>query len=145
MRYSFSGTVSPTELHKQLLVAYICEEMGDCTEVTTGLAPGIDTLAMLHCHDIFPNALHRVIIPAGKINEKALDYADEHGFEILEAPLSRHPYRPRNIMLVQFCDKLVAVPEGPEHAFRRSGTWMTVRIARAHSTPVEVLHSRRPK
>jgi len=40
------------------------------------------------------------------------------------------PYRDRNQIIVDRCELLVAVPEGLESQHPRSGTWMTVRMAR---------------
>lgn len=53
-----------------------------------------------------------------------------------------HPvedYRVRNQMIADRCDVLVAVPEGPESQFPRSGTWMTVRMARKQDKPIIVI------
>ena len=48
-------------------------------------------------------------------------------------------YRSRNTDIVRCVDVLWAFPEGPEDAFPRSGTWMTVRIARRLGVPVVVI------
>lgn len=48
-------------------------------------------------------------------------------------------YRARNIDIVVDSDHLWAFPSGVESAQPRSGTWMTVRIARRMGVPVEVV------
>lgn len=129
MRYSFSGTINPTQALLDVLRADI-EDMSDGTEFTTGLAIGIDSEAMMGCHRRWPEAIHRVVVPSGLFNSESLAYAKRHGFVIEHAPKTNHPFRPRNELLVAHCDLLRAYPEGHEEAHLRSGTWMTVRIAR---------------
>lgn len=137
MRYSFSGTVSPDSRLRRVLLNVV-ERLRDPTEITTGLADGIDTEAMLAAYHLYPDALHRVVVPRGPFNKDALAFAKSHGFAVIYAPERAHPYRPRNLLLVQYADELEALPEGPEKAHPRSGTWMTVRIAHDHGVPVKV-------
>lgn len=58
------------------------------------------------------------------------------GWEILHREKS---YAARNQEIVDACDVLIAVPEKPESAAPRSGTWMTVRKARKAHKPVIIL------
>jgi predicted Rossmann fold nucleotide-binding protein DprA/Smf involved in DNA uptake len=53
---------------------------------------------------------------------------------------SPEPYRARNQRLVALCDRLIAFPAWPEvdGRSRRSGTWMTIRLARAAGRPVAI-------
>ena|SRR5580765_2940059 len=57
-----------------------------------------------------------------------------------QLPGGSESYRARNARLVALCDSLVAFPAWPERDSRslRSGTWMTVRLARAAGKPVTV-------
>lgn len=49
------------------------------------------------------------------------------------------PYLARNEAIVAGSDVLVAVPEGPEKDYPRSGTWATVRRARKAGIPIYVI------
>lgn len=49
------------------------------------------------------------------------------------------PYRERNTAIVEACDMLVAFPHSMVE-LRRSGTWMTVRIARASKTSIVIVY-----
>lgn len=48
-------------------------------------------------------------------------------------------YRMRNMAIVEACDILLAVPERPESTAGKSGTWMTVRMARARHVKTVVI------
>lgn len=52
------------------------------------------------------------------------------------------PYRKRNLAIVDACDLLIACPSGNESADsqRRSGTWMTVRMARKTGKSVHIVY-----
>jgi hypothetical protein len=47
-------------------------------------------------------------------------------------------YRNRNEEMVRPCDILYAFPEGRERSFPRSGTWLTIRIARSYGKVVKI-------
>jgi len=92
-----------------------------------------------------PDAIHRLIVPAqrGQVDGDVLQR-----FDALESP--RHvieympvgtTYRQRNEQILKHSDLLVAAAEAPEFdaRSRRSGTWMTVRIARTLEIPVNTL------
>lgn len=51
------------------------------------------------------------------------------------------PYRVRDQSIVMMSGVLVATPAGPEHdeAQRRSGTWMTVRMARKRGIQIYII------
>jgi hypothetical protein len=44
--------------------------------------------------------------------------------------LAQKPYRERNQDIVNACSILIACPDGPNIPGNRSGTWMTIRLAR---------------
>lgn len=54
------------------------------------------------------------------------------------AVLSPKPYLDRNRDIVDACDKLIALPDGPERP--KSGTWYTVRYAMKMSKPVWICY-----
>jgi hypothetical protein len=54
----------------------------------------------------------------------------------------RRPAKPpldRNRDIVADCSRLIACPRGPERSYPRSGTWATVRYARAAGKPVTII------
>ncbi len=84
----------------------------------------------------------------------AHDLAVQFGLEIVAHPPDDHkhvygmaltvprsmpekPYLLRNRAIVDACDRLYAVPSGPERL--RSGTWATVRYARKLRKPITIL------
>jgi hypothetical protein len=78
------------------------------------------------------------IVPADR--SRVDPYWRDHCDTFEEMP-SGTDYRARNERIVELSDRLVALPEYPEddHWSRRSGTWMTVRIARRAGKPVAVV------
>lgn len=64
----------------------------------------------------------------------------EHCTTWEQTAMTAEPYRTRNERIVALADRLVAFPERAEDdpRSRRSGTWMTVRIARRAGKPVDI-------
>lgn len=60
------------------------------------------------------------------------------GIEVIEMTFADSSYRARNKKIVDICTELVAFPAYPESDPRsqRSGTWMTVRLARQAGKPI---------
>lgn len=52
------------------------------------------------------------------------------------------PYRERNRAIVEACDLLLACPSGQESdaSQRRSGAWMTIRMARIERKPIHIVY-----
>jgi predicted Rossmann fold nucleotide-binding protein DprA/Smf involved in DNA uptake len=142
-RYSVTGVARElTQDEFDLIRAYIAK-LPDVTEFTTGCAIGVDTAAHLLAVTAYPNAYHRLCIPAAPYNA-ALVHDDMDSRIILEYVPKGHDrgasYMLRNDRLVAHADILLAFPEtGVEQI--RSGTWSTVRRARkagigVHITPL---------
>jgi len=118
------------------------------TEFTTGTCWGFDAIAAEWLVARYPNAVHRLVVPA---NRSQVDFSIVGKFTALarEAPeqylIEWMPddtdYRDRNARILEHSDELVAVAQSPETAgsSRRSGTWMTVRMAREGALPVRQL------
>lgn len=122
----------------------------------TGGAPGIDTLACVEAVRHFPKARHICVVPYGyKIQDVHLSWCESNGVEILDMPKPKgadanKPQRwpiLRNEYMIKLGNKiakeldtkaeLVAFPGGPDEV-QRSGTWTTIRRARAADTPVRL-------
>jgi len=86
---------------------------------------GVDTYWALEAQRLYPEACHILAAPSSPWNEKGL----------LEAKWDRvvHPlggYRGRNAYMVSQAHQVEGFPLKPEANMPRSGTWMTVRMAR---------------
>ena len=98
----------------------------------SGAAFGVDTVAALAAMDLFPDACHRVYVPAAWHNEEAVAELGRRGAEVIEVPASGSragSYMARNDRMVADCDVLLAFPHHAREELR-SGTWATVRRAR---------------
>ena len=104
--------------------------------MVTGGCIGVDALVARMAH----GGRRRVhtVVPADR--SRVDPYWRKHcdTFEELDPGTT---YSDRNERIVELSDRLVAFPEYPEHhnLSRRSGTWMTVRIAGRAGKPVEVV------
>jgi hypothetical protein len=116
----------------------------------SGGAPGIDTMAAVEAKRQFPKAQHVVVKPYGyKINDVHFAWCRQQRFDVIELERSQgrrqgqggsHPNIVRNQfmidMAVALADEygtepvLVAFPGSPKEVLR-SGTWSTIRRARA--------------
>lgn len=139
MRVGFTGTrsVPPervTEVHEFLGGAVPTEAV----EFTTGACVGFDAIAARWLLAEHPGALHRLAVPA---NRKQVDTdlfhdfltASISGWTVIECCPAGTDYRYRNQRIVLLSDRLIAVADYPEKHGKstRSGTWQTVRLARA--------------
>lgn len=151
MRIGFTGTRNVPDACVQRVQDFVGDHsiiVADELEFTTGGCVGFDALAAQWLVDNTPWSTHRVVVPA---NESQVDQrvvtiiANCAKFAPSAYLVERMPpgtsYRDRNIRILEHSDELVAVAEYPEDAgrSRRSGTWMTVRLARKRGIPVHLL------
>lgn len=140
MRYSCTGPTHPPTGLVRHVADVLLHQLTDGTEFTSGAAIGVDTAWALAAFAYYPKAKHRLIVPAAPHNEALVDWAADHGFEIVNAPRladDASSYLARNDLLVatRFTDTLVAFPVTEEEILR-SGTWATIRRARRSELPV---------
>ena len=130
----FTGTRHATPAMTDHLERIIAELPADCT-VVTGACIGVDALAATLAYQ--RGLRVHTIVPADRSRVDREWRGWCHTFE--EMPHGT-TYRDRNQRIVERSTRLIAVPEAPENApeSRRSGTWMTVRIARRLGRPVQV-------
>lgn len=115
------------------------------TELRTGAQYGVDTMAAEIGLLIYPKARHVVIVPAAPHNTFAVELVRENATgarrtEIVHLEKARDDaaaYRARNRALVEGAELVVAFPSTCDEQVR-SGTWMTVRYARAKGVPIMV-------
>lgn len=130
----FTGTRSlPTSCYAD--VERIVKALPQGTRVVTGGCVGVDDFVAFTAHaNGYP--VHSVV-PAdqSRVAPGWGDYCSS--FEVMPPGTD---YRARNERIVELSDRIIAIPEALEDAARsrRSGTWMTVRIARRAGKPVQV-------
>ena len=120
------------------------EALSGVTELRTGAAWGVDTVACEVGLNVYRKALHVLYVPAAPHNtnlQPMLENAPGRRARIIEMPKANTPgaaYKARNVAMVTGAELLVAFPStGLEQI--RSGTWMTVRIARVNDIPIAVV------
>ena len=135
---AFSGSTKVTP-EEEARVRTFAHRLKVADVWVTGGAPGIDTIIAESLLDLHPQARHIIVLPSAPYNYPAVKALIARGAEPIYMPASAthaDAYRARNTKMVELADKLVAFPAGSEAAFRRSGTWMTCRIARRAGRPV---------
>ncbi len=143
-RYAFTGTADVVVVarHADRITRHV-QARHDGTEFTTGAQVGIDSFVMYAAMLAFPEALHRVIVPAAPHDEEAVQWAYEYGAVIVHAPPALNnagSYRARNQLLIapdgNPVNVLVAVARHEERRDIYCGAWATTRLARNAGIPV---------
>lgn len=135
MIVGFTGTQYLKPYHHEKLFHVLNKIQAD--KFVVGGCIGVDTFVAWYgfSHNI---PVH-VIVPS--IRTKVDTNYKVYATTVEELPPGhREPYRQRNTRLVTQSDALVAFPMYGEldSRSRRSGTWMTIRIARRHNKPVSI-------
>lgn len=137
IRFGFTGSRYTDPTHQPLIEEVLHAHL-DGSSYTTGGQVGIDTYVLRRMVLLVPEAHHRVCIPESGPgwDNPYLDLATE----VERVPDGEHKYRARNERILDHSDCLLAFPLHPEaHTqSRRSGTWMTVHLARSRGIPVKI-------
>ncbi|MHB1762638.1 MAG: hypothetical protein ACYCS4_07865 [Acidimicrobiales bacterium] len=109
-------------------------------EVTTGACVGVDTYAARRAIGLWPDSLHRIVVPADR-SRVAPDWWTDFDHVVVDQMAPGTTYRDRNVRVVHNADIVLAFPLWGEHDVRasRSGTWQTVRFARRSKLEVIVV------
>lgn len=136
MVYGVSGSRVLRPGQEERLYAVLAELVnGRC--FVTGSQVGVDERAAGFLLGCFPEAAHVQVIPGPPATHGTL--SPETRWVSLPAMRdAASAYRARNEEVVRLSDALLAFPEGSEEDHPRSGTWMTVRLARKAGKPVKV-------
>jgi predicted Rossmann fold nucleotide-binding protein DprA/Smf involved in DNA uptake len=136
MKIAFSGTRDVPDAHEargRILIAMNRFKEAP-TDVFTGGAYGIDTIAAEVVPLVWPNAHHHLVVPEGCVwNEELLNTLP--GF--IHVHWITGGYLKRNDALIADADVLLAFPQGEVEQIR-SGTWATVRRARKRGMDVRI-------
>lgn len=135
-RYGFTGSRYFSPIHGAALDEVLTAHM-DGSEYTTGGAVGVDTYVLRKMTGWLPDAHHRVCLPehGADWDNEFLSLADE----VIRVPNTMdHPWRSRNAAILDHSDILLAFPlHDEDHGqSKRSGTWMTIRMARERDIPI---------
>lgn len=141
VRYGISGSRSRLNARQRALVLAVLAGLAPGVEYTSGGCAGIDAFAGRWLADWRPQARQRVVVPADRHHVDPWWVEPEHAGKVEVVEMSPGTsFRDRNKVVLSHSDMLVAFPAWPEGdaRSRRSGTWMTVRIARRQQIPVVV-------
>jgi len=134
MRYGFTGTRA-VEGYESDITTWLDSVVVNGTEFTTGACVGFDALAARHLAAMYPDALHRLIVPSNRsqIDAQLLTEFDALNTSAVELMSSGTSYKSRNARILDHTDVLIGVAEYPERHGKsvRSGTWQTIRMGRA--------------
>ena len=139
MRYAVTGVSRPLTPREENIVKLAIASYSDVTELTTGAAQGVDTVAYYAGLESHKTARHRVVVPAAPHNIEVATHAAKRGI-IDHAPAGltlSDAYMARNERMVLYADCLIAFPETITEQLR-SGTWATIRRARRAGLNVEM-------
>src|SRR5213595_1189623 len=133
MIYGFSAARNIAGINKQVFYLTLIN-LRDVEGVVTGGARGGDRIVGEWMFQNHPDIPHEVIVPGNRsqVEDWWTLYGRRPNLKIRSMP-NRTEYRERNLEIVRRSQHLVAFPEYPEldSRSRRSGTWQTVRLARA--------------
>jgi hypothetical protein len=138
LRVGFTGSRYVDRLHYATIDEVLARYL-DAQEYTTGGAVGVDTYVLRKLSAWCPEAKHRVCLP-----EHGPDWDNpylELATEVIYVPnTEKHEHRSRNKAILDFSDLLIAMPLHPEDnpQSKRSGSWMTIRMARQRGIPVDL-------
>lgn len=133
MILGFTGARNIRGLRQSPVVDFLAD-LPEAACYVTGAADGIDAFVGAWMHRQYPQARHRIIIPANRtqVTRWWEGRYDRYGtIELIFMPEGTS-YEQRNQEIVDYSDKIVGIPEYPERDTRslRSGTWQTIRMAR---------------
>jgi len=139
IKYGFTGTQRFDESNARHVgvVTTLLQRLKikQATEFTTGACVGIDDFVYRKCYELYPEAWHRVIVPANR--SKVVIPEPAPNVEIIYMP-EGSSYRDRNKRILDFTDFLYVIPFDKLEVMY-SGTWMTHNIAKDRKIPLEVV------
>jgi hypothetical protein len=142
VKYGFTGSRFMHPKHFGF-VRHVLDELGPGTEWTTGGAPGVDLFVLRYIAETRPDVFQRLIVAGpdrSDSNPKRWALIEKYmplATEVIILPKGTD-YRFRNGVILDHTEFLVALPLHPESSSPRSGTWMTIRMAREREIPMWV-------
>lgn len=140
---AFTGSRRALSPQQETRVFLALNHLGPFATYVTGACVGVDAFVGENLYMLRPRAHHVVVVPADR-SRVCRWWVDATGavlpgVEVVEMPEGT-TYRDRNHELLVDADVLFGFPDLPENDPRsaRSGSWMTVRLAKSLSKPVFV-------
>lgn len=140
--FTGSRRVTPDQAHwLEVMIANIHIEDREY-EIRTGACVGIDSIVAQAFAIHHPQVHNRIIVPAdrSRVRPDFLEQMDLRGAELEFMPPGTS-YRDRNLRIVEGSDWVLGFPGHSEYDPRsqRSGTWQTIRMAKAKQIPTRVM------
>lgn len=137
MRYGFTGTRRLEPEHYEQINT-VLGSLADATEFTTGGALGVDGYVVHAVEELFPWVRQRIIFPADfkAVDREIYDWANSGGAELIQMPPGSS-YRDRNARILDYSEVLISFPLKEAALEKRSGTWMTIRMAQKRDIPTQ--------
>jgi hypothetical protein len=137
---AFTGPTEITAAEGYLLCCAL-ERLAPADVYISGAAFGVETVCALAAMELYPDAQHRVYVPAAPHNRGALALLRARGAVILLAPSGGSEaasYIARDDWMLADCTALTGFPYTPVEELR-SGSWATIRRARKAGRDVRLL------
>lgn len=117
------------------IIAQALEGVPFGTRLITGAAIGVDACVARLAPEY--GLLVHTVVPANRRDVSPFWEERADSFELMPEGTA---FRARNLRIVELSSRLLAFPLHPESDPRsqRSGSWMTVRLARAAGIPVDI-------
>ena len=137
-KIAISGSRSITDADREVIKDVFYGMEADA-QLITGACVGVDAFAAWLAHDL-RRQVHTVV----PVDGSRVDPRWQEHCTTFETMPEGTDYRERNRRMVYLADCLIAFPLYAEldERSRRSGTWMTVRLARTKGIPVDVYQLR---
>lgn len=140
MIVGFTGSRVASSAARDLVDEMVMMTPGD--EFRSGACIGVDeAVARAVAVHFDPERVRNVVIvPAdrSRVSPEFLDWCRRTPGVVLQYMPDGTTYRARNIEIVRGCDLLVGFPSFSETDSPRSGSWQTIRFARAQNIPTIV-------
>jgi predicted Rossmann fold nucleotide-binding protein DprA/Smf involved in DNA uptake len=136
MIWGFTGTREQlTDEQRKWLWDFFCHKDRSLTTLHHGACRGADAFA----HHYALGEVSRIIIhpPADPKDVDLSVFVTDFKWTTKVVVLKPKPYLARNRDIVDACDRLLALPKGPQT--QRSGTWSTIRYAQAVGKGITVV------
>lgn len=139
MRISFTATRSLSEAGKNIIFERLCQ-LEDVDAFVTGGAIGGDEFIHRTMRELYPDAHFAMILPKvpgsmSLVSDAETDIA--HGARGTVVWTGLEPLK-RNHIILRRGDCLEAFPSDSHERMRGSGTWATIRYARAAKMPATI-------
>lgn len=138
MRIAFTSSRAVRDGDRNLIERTLAELCTPIDHFVTGACIGGDQHIASTVHSWWPQAGQTIVVPAdtSRVDTDWLSEVESWDQVDIRTMPRGTSYRDRNTDLLVGADRLIAFPDTPESKAPRSGTWMTVRLARAAQIPI---------